>query len=172
MTAVATEPNGAATAPAGAELSVLPAERPDGGSVPSSLSGANRWVALVAAFVLHVAILAPLWLQFEWTPRAPPQPEAVPVEIVVEPPPTPQPSPTRDASPPKPPIDLEPAHDAPKAATDEKAELREGTNAKKNAEKGAAGPAANRRETGVERPAKPAEPAPTTRRKPRTTASR
>jgi len=134
MTAVATEPSGAATAPATTGLSAKPAERLDGGRA-SSLTGVNRWIALAAALVLHVAILAPLWLQFDRTPSPPPQPEAIPVEIVVEPPqPTPQPLASPEA-PPKPPVDLEPAHDAPKAATDDKAEPREGVRAKKNAEK-------------------------------------
>jgi protein TonB len=160
MTAVATEPSGAATAPVAAGLSAEPAERLGRGRAPSSFTGFNRWVALAAAFVLHVAILAPLWLQFDRTPITPPPSEAIPIEIVVEPPqPTPQPSASPEA-PPKPPVDLQPAHDAPKAATDDKAEPHEGVDAKKNAE--TAPP--DQPQTGQKQPssdeAKSAEPTP------------
>ena len=69
MTAFATDPS-AATPPA-TTLSVEPAERLDRPR-SSSLTGVNRWVALGAALLLHVAILTPIWLQFDWTPRPAP----------------------------------------------------------------------------------------------------
>lgn len=119
MTAVATDPSGA-TAQAATGFSAKPAERLEQERAPSSFVGVNRWIALAAALSLHAAILGPLWLGFDWLPRPAPQAEEIPVEIVVEPPPppkpAPQPSPSAEASPPKPPIDLAPAHDAPRAA--------------------------------------------------------
>ncbi|MGA2491358.1 MAG: cell envelope integrity protein TolA [Roseiarcus sp.] len=121
MTAVATDPS--AAAPPATTLSVEPAERLDRPQASSSLIGVNRWVALGAALLLHVAILVPIWLQFDWAPRPAPPSEEIPVEIVVEqpkPPPQPQPQPSSEPAPPKPPIDLEPAHDAPRAATEDK----------------------------------------------------
>ncbi len=95
MTAVATDPS--AAAPAATTLSAEPAERVAETRAPSSLVGVNRWIALGAALALHLAILAPIWLQFDWAPRAAPPSEEIPVEIVVEqpkPPPQPQPSPS------------------------------------------------------------------------------
>lgn len=138
MTAVVTDPSSAA-APA-TTLRVQPAERLESKGAPSSLVGVNRWIALGAALFLHLAIFIPLWLQFDWRPSAAPPSEEIPVEIVVEqpkppppPPPPPQPQPS-DAAAPKPPIDLEPAHDAPRAATEDKTP-REGADSHKNAEK-------------------------------------
>jgi len=137
MTAVATDPS--AAAPPATTLSAQPAERVAETRAPSSLAGVNRWIALGAAFFLHVAILAPLWLQFDWAPRAAPPSEEIPVEIVVEQPkPPPQPQPTPEAPPPKPPIDLEPAHDAPRAAASEVKTPQYGDAPAKNAEKQAA----------------------------------
>jgi protein TonB len=139
MTAVATEPS--AAAPAAATLSAERAERPDRVRARSSLTGVNRWIALGAALALHVAILVPIWLQFDWTPRPAPPSEEIPVEIVVEQPkpppqPSPQPQPSEQAQP-KPPIDLEPAHDAPRAATEDKPP-HDGVDSHKNAETNAA----------------------------------
>jgi protein TonB len=134
MTAVATDPSGAAAPPVAA-LSAEPAERLERTRAPSSLSGVNRWIALGAALVLHLTILAPLWLDFEWRPSAAPPSEEIPVEIIVEqpkPPPPPQPP---EAAPPKPPIDLEPAHDAPRGEASDVKTPRYGAEAAKSAEK-------------------------------------
>jgi protein TonB len=135
MTAVVTDPSSAA-APA-ATLRAQPAERLESKGAPSSLVGVNRWIALGAALLLHLAIFTPVWLQFDWRPSAAPPSEEIPVEIIVEqpkpsPPPQPQPQPS-DAVAPKPPIDLAPAHDAPRAATEDKTP-REGADPHKNAE--------------------------------------
>ena len=67
MTAVATDPS-AATPPA-TTLSAEPAERVDRRARRPRLTGVNRWVALGAALLLHAAILAPIWLQFDWVPQ-------------------------------------------------------------------------------------------------------
>ena len=138
MTAVATDSS--AAAPPATTLSAEPAERRDRSRAQSSLTGVNRWVALGAALLLHVAILTPIWLQFDWAPRPTPPSEEIPVEIVVEqpkPPPQPQPQPSSEAALPKPPIDLEPAHDAPRAATEDKTP-HDGVEPHKNAEAKAA----------------------------------
>lgn len=137
MTAVVTDPSGAATPPA-TTLRVEPAERLERKGARSSLAGVNRWIALGAALFLHLAVFAPIWLQFEWRPSAAPPSEEIPVEIVVEqpkPPPPPPQSPEQAL--PKPPIDLEPAHDAPRAATDDKTP-HDGADPRKNAENKAA----------------------------------
>ena len=138
MTAVVTDPS--AAAPPATTLSAQPAERVAETRAPSSLAGVNRWIAIGAAFLLHVAILAPIWLQFDWAPRAAPPSEEIPVEIVVEQPkpppqPQPQPQPSPEQAPPKPPIDLEPAHDAPRAAASDVKTPQYGDAAAKNAEK-------------------------------------
>ena len=137
MTAVVTDPSGAAAL--AATLRAQPAERLETGSARSSLVGVSRWIALGAALFLHLAIFAPLWLQFDWRPSAASPDKEIPVEIVVEQPPPRQPQPEpkpppSEASAPKPPIDLEPAHDAPRAATEDKTP-REGADPHKNAEK-------------------------------------
>ena len=108
MTAAATDPS--AAAPSATTLSAQPAERVAQTRAPSSLTGFNRWVAVGVALVLHLAILGPIWLQFDWAPRP---------------------------APPKPPIDLEPAHDAPRAATADKPP-HDGVDPHKNAETKAA----------------------------------
>ena len=108
---------------------------------PSSLAGVNRWIALGAALLLHLAILGPIWLQFDWRPAAAPPSEEIPVEIVVEqpkPPPQPQPQPSSEAALPKPPIDLEPAHDAPQGEASDVKTPRYGADSHKNAETEAA----------------------------------
>jgi len=136
MTAVATDPSGAAT-PAVTGFSAKPAERLEEGRAPSSFVGVNRWIALAAALSLHAAILGPLWFGFDWLPAAAPRVEEIPVEIVVEPPPpkpAPQPSPPAEASPPKPPIDLTPAHDAPRAAASDVKTPQYGDDPGKNAD--------------------------------------
>ena len=138
MTAVATDPS--AAAPPATTLSAQPAERVAQTRARSSLTGFNRWVAVGVALVLHLAILGPIWLQFDWAPRPAPPSEEIPVEIVVEQPkrpPPPQPQPSPEQAPPKPPIDLEPAHDAPRAATADKPP-HDGVDPHKNAETKAA----------------------------------
>ena len=135
MTAVVTDPS---AAPAATTLTAQPAERTAETRAPSSLSGVNRWVALAAALALHAAILGPVWLQFDWAPRPAAPSEEIPVEIVVEqpkPPPQPQPQPSDEPAPPKPPIDLSPAYDAPRAAASDVKTPRYGDAAAKNAEK-------------------------------------
>jgi protein TonB len=136
MTAVATDPS--AAAPPATTLSAQSAERVAQARAPSSLTGVNRWIALGAALLLHLAILGPIWLQFDWQPRTAPPSEEIPVEIVVEqpkPPPQPQPQPSNEAALPKPPVDLEPAHDAPSAAASDVKTPQYGDAAPKNAEK-------------------------------------
>ena len=102
-----------------------PAERPMQARAPWSLAGTNRWLALLAAFLIHASILAFLALENELEPRIAPVAREIPVEIVVE---TPQPTKPDDPAPkPEPapaarPVDEEPAHDAPRAANDEKIE--------------------------------------------------
>jgi len=138
MTAVATDPSAAAPPPV-TTLSAQPAERVAQARAPSSLAGVNRWIALGAALLLHLAILGPIWLQFDWAPSAAPPSEEIPVEIVVEQPkPPPQPQPSSEAAPPKPPIDLEPAHDAPRGEASDDKTPRYGDSAAKNAETKAA----------------------------------
>ena len=136
MTAVATDPR--AAAPPAATLSAEPAERREPARASSSLIGVNRWIALAAAFVLHLAILGPVWLQFDWAQRAAPPSEEIPVEIVVEPPkppPQPQPQPSSEPAPPKPPIDLSPANDAPRGEASDVKTPRYGAVAAKAAAK-------------------------------------
>ena len=136
MAAVATDP-GAAAPPAGT-LSAEPAERRERARASSSLTGVNRWIAFGAAVLLHLAILGPIWLQFDWQPREAPPSEEIPVEIVVEqpkPPPQPQPQPASEPAQPKPPIDLEPAHDAPRGEASDVKTPRYGAVAAKAAEK-------------------------------------
>ncbi len=139
MTAVATDPG--AAAPPATTLSARPAERLERARASSSLIGVNRWIAFGAAFLLHLAILGPIWLQFDWQPQVAPPSEEIPVEIVVEqpkPPPQPQPQPSNEPALPKPPIDLEPAHDAPRGEASDDKTPRYGDSAAKNAEKKAA----------------------------------
>ena len=129
--AVATELDGGAAA-----LRASPAERVEPARARSSFAGTNRWVALAAAFLLHAAILGPLLIGVSWGPSAAPPAQEIPVEIVAEPPkPPPEPQPQPSAAP-RPPIDLEPAHDAPRAVSDEKSP-RVGTDAKSSGEKSA-----------------------------------
>ncbi len=139
MTAVATAPG--AAAPPATTLSARPAERLERARASSSLIGVNRWIAFGAAFLLHLAILGPIWLQFDWQPQVAPPSEEIPVEIVVEqpkPPPQPQPQPSPEPAPPKPPIDLSPAHDAPRGEASDVKTPRYGAIAAKAAEKQAA----------------------------------
>jgi TonB family protein len=138
MTAVATDPS--AAAPPATKLSAEPAEGQGRARASSSLTGVNRWIALGAALLLHLAIFTPVWLQFDWAPKAAPPSEEIPVEIVVEPPkppPQPQPQPSSEPAPPKPPIDLSPAYDAPRGAASDDKTPRFGDSAAKNAEKAA-----------------------------------
>ena len=137
MTAVVTDPSGAAAPPA-TTLRVEPAERLERKGARSSLAGASGWIALGAALFLHMAIFTPLWLQFDWRPSAAPPSEEIPVEIVVEqpkPPPQPQPQPSPEQAPPKPPIVLTPAYDAPRGVASDDKTPRYGDSAAKNAEK-------------------------------------
>jgi protein TonB len=121
MTAVAMDrADGSAAGDDG--LRALPAERLDGVAAPAPRASADRWAGLAATLALHVAILAALFAR-AWTPEAAPPTREIPVEVVVEPPPAP-PSPAAAPSPQASaaarPLDLEPAHDAPRAANEEK----------------------------------------------------
>jgi len=157
MTAVATDPS--AAAPPATKLSAEPAEGQGRARASSSLTGVNRWIALGAALLLHLAIFTPVWLQFDWAPKAAPPSEEIPVEIVVEPPkppPQPQPQPSSEPAPPKPPIDLSPAYDAPRGAASDDKTPRFGDRAAKNAEKArrpTSRRAAKRRRTDAAKPA-------------------
>ena len=113
--AVATESDGAA-------VRASTAERAEPGPAPSSLGGVNGWIALAGAVLLHGAILAALLIQFDWGQRAAPPAQEIPVEIVVEQPKPPEPKPQPSSAPP-PQLDLKPAHDAPRAVSEEKTPL-------------------------------------------------
>ena len=96
--------------------------------------GVGRWVAIAAAAALHGLILAPILFQFDFGPREAPEEKEIPVELVVEPPkPPPAPAPPQPSMPP-PQLDLKPAHDAPRDASDDKQPLA-GDVAKTNGEK-------------------------------------
>jgi protein TonB len=114
--AVATEIDG------GAPMRASTAERAEPARAPSSLVGINRWIALAAALLLHGGILAALLIQFDWGQHAAPPAQEIPVEIVVEQPKPPEPQPQPSTAPP-PPLDLKPAHDAPRAVSEEKTPL-------------------------------------------------
>jgi protein TonB len=128
--AAATESDG------GAPMRASSAERAEPARAPSSFVGINRWIALAAALLLHGAILAALLIQFDWGERAAPPAQEIPVEVVVEQPkppePQPQPQPQPSSAPP-PQLDLKPAHDAPRAVSEEKTPA--GADAKTNGEK-------------------------------------
>jgi TonB family protein len=106
-----------------------PSERPYWARASLQLSRPARWGALAGAFLLHAIILSLLIVDYHWEAPLVAPPEEIPVEIVVEKPqpkapeppsPSPSPSPQQDAQ--TNPLDLEPAHDAPRDATDEKVE--------------------------------------------------
>ncbi len=104
-----------------------PAERPTEAQAPLSSSAKSRWLAFIGAFAIHAAILGLLILQYEFEPPLTPAVREIPIEIVVE---TPQPKePEKPAPKPDPPaptrqVEEEPAHDAPRAANDEKIERK------------------------------------------------
>jgi TonB family protein len=97
-------------------------------------AGAGYGLALLAAFLLHGAVLSVVYFENWFAPSKLTTPEEVPIEIVAEPPspqpppPPPQPKPdTAEAKPdqsPPPPIDNEIATDAPRAASKEKIERK------------------------------------------------
>jgi TonB family protein len=87
----------------------------------------NRYLAPLGAGLIYALLLAPALLDgFLWRPAPPVQ--EIPVEIIVEPPPQEKPpEPAQPAPPPQPdtpsppkPYDEAPAHDAPRAANNEK----------------------------------------------------
>ncbi len=119
MTATAMDRAGGSS-PAEEELRALPAERLDSVVAASPRTRSERWVGLAATLALHVAILAALFAR-AWTPEAAPTTREIPVEVVVEPPP-PAAAPSPQPSAAERPLDLEPAHDAPRAANQEKTE--------------------------------------------------
>ncbi len=118
--------------PSGVGLRANPAERPMETGAASSLAGANRWRAIVGAFVIHASILFFLLAEARFEPAVVPAAQEIPVEIVVEPPPPPPPPPKKpdepaanpEPPPPARPLDLEPATDAPRAANEEKVERK------------------------------------------------
>ncbi len=87
-------------------------------------SRSARTLALVGAFALHALILGLVILEYRWNGQAAPPEQEIPVELVPEPPPEPKPpdppKPSQDSSTQTKPLDIEPAHDAPRAANDEK----------------------------------------------------
>jgi TonB family protein len=102
-------------------------ERPYWARASLPLSRPARWGALAGAFLLHAVILSLLILDYHWEPPLAAAQQEIPVEIIVEKPqpkapdpPAPSPSPQPDPA--TNPLDLEPAHDAPRAANDEKVE--------------------------------------------------
>src|SRR5271168_3510346 len=104
-----------------------PSDRPYWARASLPLSAPARWGALVGALLLHAIILSLLIVDYHWESPLVAPPEEIPVEIIVEKPqpkapepPAPSPSPQPD--PQTNPLNLEPAHDAPRDATDEKAE--------------------------------------------------
>jgi len=77
----------------------LPVDPPIPSGEPRNKRQALPWLAIVAAAVLHSAVL--LWLIIDWSqPAVAPAPDVVPVKIVFAPPPPPPPPP---APPPPPP---------------------------------------------------------------------
>jgi protein TonB len=100
-----------------------PAERPMQSRAPLSLAGTSGWFALFGALLIHASILSFLLFENKLEPAIAPEAREIPVEILVEPPepkkpddPAAKPEPAPTAQP----IDLEPAHDAPRAANEEK----------------------------------------------------
>jgi periplasmic protein TonB len=116
--------------PAEAGFRANPSERPYWARASLPLSRPARWGALAGAFLLHAIILSLLILDYHWeAPLAAPQ--EIPVEFIVEKPqpqapeppaPSPSPAPSPQPETQTNPLNLEPAHDAPRAANDEKEE--------------------------------------------------
>ncbi|HEY1942867.1 MAG TPA: TonB family protein [Roseiarcus sp.] len=105
-----------------------PDERLDRAPTAPSWGRAGRWLAVTGAFALHALFVLLVILEYRWNPQSAPQAEEIPVEIVVEPQqpkppePPPPPAPSPEPTPQTKPLDLEAAHDAPRAANDEKVE--------------------------------------------------
>ncbi len=112
--------------PFGAGFRADPDERLGRAPAPPPRGRAGRWLALAGAFAFHALIVLLVIFEYRWNPQPAPQAEEIPVEIVVEPPPPPEPpqppEPSPQPSPETKPLDLEAAHDAPRAANDEKVE--------------------------------------------------
>lgn len=109
--------------PSDVDFRANPAERPMRAVAPRSPAGTSGWPALFGALLIHASVLCFLLFENEFEPAIAPQAREIPVEIVVEPPPpakpddpAPKPEPAATAQP----VELEPAHDAPRAANDEK----------------------------------------------------
>ena len=89
-------------------------------------SRTGRTLALAGALALHGLILGAVILEYRWNGEPAPAEQEIPVELVPEPPPEPKPpdppAPTPDPSTQTKPLDLKEAHDAPRAANDEKTE--------------------------------------------------
>jgi TonB family protein len=92
----------------------------------SAAPGRNRYLAPLGACLIYAILLAPIVLDDLMRPSFTPAPQAIPVEILIEPPEQKPP----DAPPAKPesqpmaqPLDEKPASDAPRAANNEKLEV-------------------------------------------------
>jgi TonB family protein len=101
-----------------------PAERSAPSPARASLVDPRWYLAALGVGVVYAVLLLSLFVEDRGAPAAVAEPEAIPVEIVIEPPPKPP-----DAPPAKPepqaqtqPPDEEPAFDAPHAANNEKTE--------------------------------------------------
>ena len=106
-----------------ADFTAEPVERLDGPETPSSAERRGLAVALIAAAVLHLAIPLALFAYYAfWPPAVPTEVREIPVEVVVEQPPTPpKPKPAEDKpKPPPKPFEEKPAFDAPAPETKEK----------------------------------------------------
>ena len=93
-------------------------------AIPSWARGA-RGLALFGAFALHALVVAFVIFGSRWDPVVAPTAQEIPVEIIVEPrPPKPPaaPAPNPEPSIKTQALDEPPAHDAPRAANDEKVE--------------------------------------------------
>ena len=105
------------------EFHANPAERSTPAPARASLVDARWYFAVLGVGVVYAVLLLSLFVEDRGAPAALAEPEATPVEIVIEPPPKPpeapaKPEPQAQTQPP----DEEPAFDAPHAANNEKTE--------------------------------------------------
>ena len=109
--------------PSGASFHADPEEHFSRPTVAPKLARAARWIALGGAVAVHALVVFLLIFENRWEGVAPAEQE-IPVEIIVEPPPKPPepqpPAPSPEPSTPTQPLNEEAAHDAPRAANDEK----------------------------------------------------
>ena len=108
--------------PSSASFHADPEEHFSQAATSPGLARAARWAALGGAFAVHALVVFLLVFEYRWETAAPPAEQEIPVEIIVEPPPKPPapPAPSPEPSSPTQPLNEEAAHDAPRAANDEK----------------------------------------------------